>query len=64
MKAQMVSTKPIRINLEASILFNAEIKKKQDTDTIENLFDFFKTKTRTFYMYLNWFNILNGMNLS
>lgn len=41
MKAQMVSTKPIRINLEASILFNAEIKKKQDTDTIENLFDFF-----------------------
>lgn len=54
MKAQMVSTKPIRINLEASILFNTEIleKNKQlkhwklnDLFTIF-IFHFLKTKKK------------------
>lgn len=55
MKAPMVSTKPIRINLEASILFNTEIlEKKLAIKAILKLnklftifiFHFFKTKKK------------------
>lgn len=53
MKAQMVSTKPIRINLEASILFNTEIKKKKQAkkaiykvNKLFTIFIFYSLKTK------------------